>query len=254
MTRTRRLVATVALVAAGLAAAPAPPASAAGLPPPPACPGSEQYPTADAGYGIPIANRIVNGTLTQGSTEISNINATVCGILQFPSLGADIPAADITYQNPATLTAAGIVSSGQVYISASGPSIATTSSTPAPNGGLIFTLTASTESTIDIGAIKVGPLGLPASVQCNVSLSAVFTTDPSKGGVALVGPLTGAQGTMYAPDGQVAIGSLTPANPGDPADATFCPILSDALGTNSHTNASFKAPLDFYSTLTSLGG
>lgn len=252
--RPLRLVAAVTLAVAALAAVPTPPAGAATtLPPPPPCPGSAQYPTADPSYGIPIANRIVDGTLTQGATQITGINATVCGLLQFPSLSAAIPASAITYQNPATLTAAGILDSGEVYTSANGPSTATTSDTPAPNGGLIFTLTASTISTLDVGAIKVGLLKLPAAIQCTVTLQAVFSTDPSKGGAALVGPLTGAQGTMYAPDGAVSVGALQPADPSSVTDATFCPVLSDVLGTHSDTNASFKAPLDFYSTLTSFG-
>jgi hypothetical protein len=209
---------------------------------------SEQYPTADGSYGIPIENQIVNGTLTQGATsEITGINASVCGLLQFPSLSATIPAANISYdQTGETATVKGIAAVGTVTTQASGPSMAVTSDVPAANGGLVFTLTASTANVITIN-LGLG-IGL---VSCNVPLTATLNTDPTKGGAALVGPLaTGAQGTAYAPDGSVQVGALTAANPSDPVDVAGCPLVGTAIGAPTNSQASFKAPLEFYSTLT----
>lgn len=143
----------VALSVVGLVADHALSTAATSLPPPPACLQSEQNPTSSSSYEIPIANYIVDGTLTQtsstGTTEITDINATTCGLLQFPSLRAAIPEADITYQQ-ATLESDGIPV-GTVTITASSPSAATTSYAPAPNGGLVFTLAAGTESVLNIG-------------------------------------------------------------------------------------------------------
>jgi hypothetical protein len=217
------------------------------LPPAPYCPEAATYPTSSAGYGIPIANRIVNGVLTQGQTKITNINATVCGLLQFPSLSADIPASSITYVNSgsgqAKVTVAGL-GTGTAVIQASGPSTAVTSDRPAPNGGLIFTLTAETSSVLTVSLAGIGP------GSCRVDLAATFNTNPAAGGSALVGPLTGAQGTAYAGPSNVRVSNLTPASPGNPVDQLVCTALNTALDP-SRTPATFKAPLDFYSTLTS---
>ncbi len=324
-------------------------ASATSLPAPPSCPGlSEQYPTASAGYGIPIANRIVNGVLTEGTSVVTNINANICGILTFPALTADIPASQIQYINPANLTVNGVLDVGTVDITADGPSTAVTASAPAANGGLVFTLTAHAHNVVNIGnlstlalpslpGVSVPPISLPGvsapavtvpsatvpalgasvpgvslpgisipsvsipsvsipsvsipsvsipsvsipsvsipsvsipsvsipsvsiptvtlpalpsvAVSCDTQFDGTFFTDSSNGGSPLVGPLTGAQGTAYAPDGSASLSALTPDNPSNLADSTLCPILSQLLGTQSSTTVSFKAPLDFYSTLTS---
>jgi len=230
------------MAAAGLAGgATAQPAAAAttSLPPPPSsCTQGPTYPTSSAGYGVPIANLIVNGSLTQGLTKITNIDATVCGLLDFPSFTADIPASQIHY-SVANLTIDGFVTAGTADIAADGPSLAVTSRTPAPNGGLVFTLTA---HTADV-------LNLSLGVSCDVDLSAVLNTNPAEGGTALVGPLTGAQGAAYATGSDVTVSALTPNTPGDLLESTTCSLLNAVLRPQT-TTATFRAPLDFYSSLT----
>lgn len=231
----------------------------AALPPYPTnCP-AVAYPTSSTGYGIPIRNQIINGVLTQGTSKITQINASICGLLQFPSLSAAIPASDITF-GVADATVAGLVSVGTVDISAvNGPngysSAAVTSQTPAPDGGLVFTLTADTANVINISLnlpVVGGLLGGLTLVSCNTNLTATFDTAESANSKPLTGPLAdGAAGVAYAPDGKVTISGLTPHDPSSVADQVGCPIVGTALGVPTSTTASFQAPITFYSTLTS---
>jgi hypothetical protein len=260
--RTRFAAAVVALALVGFGADRAIGAAAAtssSLPPPPACPQAAQSPTSAARYGLPIANYIENGTLTQGTTKITNINATVCGLLQFPSLSAEIPASNIRYgtvNGPAKLTLDG-VQDGTVDIMATGPSTAVTSRVPAPNGGLVFTLTAETNSILNIGATTItlpvlGKVRINTPVQCTVTLSLTLNTDPTAGGKALVGPLArGAEGTAFATgvdDRELTTGNLEPYQH-TATDDEVCSTLNSSLHPHP-TKASFTAPLIFYSTLT----
>lgn len=85
-----------------------------------------------------------------------------------------------------------------------------------------------------------GPLGPAAGVECDISLSATLSL------------ATGAEGTAYATgkeSQEVTVSNLSPHDPGNPVDATGCSVLNQVLKPHT-TDATFQAPLIFYSTLT----
>lgn len=163
------------------------------------CPGTTAvYPPlgsparSSAYYGVPLASRIVGGSLTVGTiTTTTGVNATICGLLRFPQLTASIPGVPCTPLTQAT----GCVSFGTATTSIDGmvdlpttftpgPTEVSVDKTAAPDGGLELTITSQVTTHVHIARF---------GVDCSVGPITVTLTTGTSGPLAgqpVTGPLT----------------------------------------------------------------
>jgi len=177
----------------------------------PACGGvGDVYPSSHQGYGITTLDYISNGSLSDGATKVTDINAALCSVFQAPQdPQLTLPSSLFTNPstndplNPAEPQTAAVFSANEITyapanITLNLPSIPLLGTLGLPSAGQLVLTPVPLDSSIPC-VQELAAAGQPAPAACSVvEQTPVATGKPGAGGFNL-DIVTGAINTIYLP-------------------------------------------------------